>query len=67
MFTLEICKDWNKVHWYECGWYLDCPKSKIPHSEFKLRNRLEPAFVPPTVEEDFRRSAPIKSKMKSNT
>jgi hypothetical protein len=67
MFTPEMCKDWNEVHWYECGWYLDCPKSKTPHSELELRNRLEPSFVPPTVEEDFPRSAPIKGKRKSTT
>ena len=66
MFTPEICKDWNEVHWYECGWYLDCPKSKTPHSELELRNHLEPAFVPPTVEEDFPRSAPIKGKRKNS-
>jgi hypothetical protein len=65
MFTPEICKDWNEVHWYECGWYLDCPISKTPHSELELRNRLEPAFVAPIVEEDLPRSAPTKGKRKN--
>ena len=46
---------------------MDCSKSKTPHSELELRNRLEPAFVPPTVDEDFPRSAPTKGKRKSIT
>ena len=25
MFTPEIFKQWNEVHWYKCGWYMDCP------------------------------------------
>ena len=67
MLILEMCKNWKEVHWYECGWYLDCPKIKTPHSELELCNRLEPPFVPPTVEEDFPRSVPIKSKRKNTT
>ena len=67
MFTPEICKDWNEVHCYECGWYLDCPKNKTLHSKLELHNRLEPKFVPPTVDEDFPRSAPIKGKRKITT
>ena len=66
MFSPEICKDWNEVHWYECGWYLDCPKSKTSHSKLELRNHFEPAFVPPTGEEDFPRSALIKGKRKNS-
>ena len=46
---------------------MDCPKSKTPHSVLELHNRLEPAFVPPTVEEDFLRSTSIKGKTKSTT
>ena len=67
MFIPKISKDWNKVHWYECGWYLVCPKSKILHSEFEMRNHLEPVFVSPIVKEDFSRSAPIKGKKKNST
>jgi hypothetical protein len=65
MFIPEICKDWNKVHWYECGWYLDCPISKTPHSKLELRNRLEPTFVAHIVEEDLPRNAPTKDKRKN--
>ena len=64
MFTHEICKHWDEVHWYECGWYLDCPKSKTPHSELELRNRLEPTFVSPTVEEELPYTEPTKGKRK---
>ena len=28
MFTPKICKHWFEVHWYGCGWYLDCPTLK---------------------------------------
>ena len=63
MFTPEICKDWNEAHWYECGWYLDCPMRKTPHSELELRTRFEPTFVSPIVEEDLpRTAAPAKCK-----
>ena len=65
-FTPEICKDWNEVHWYQCGWYLDCPKSKTPHSELEWRNHLGPTFVQSIVEVDFPRSTPIKGKRKNN-
>ena len=65
MFTPEICKDWNEAHWYKCGWYLDCLMSKTPYSELKLRNRFEPTFVSPIVEEDLPRSAPAKGKRKN--
>ena len=65
MFTPEICKDWNEAHWYECGWYLDCPMNKIPLSELELRNRLEPIFVSPIVEEDLPRCTLAKDKRKN--
>ena len=44
---------------------MDCPKSKISHSELELCNHLEPSFAPPIVEEDLSRSAPTKDKRKN--
>ena len=38
---------------------------KTPHSKLELRNRFEPAFVSPIVEEDFPRNAPTKGKRKN--
>ena len=38
---------------------------KSPHSKLEMRNRLEPAFVSPLVEEDFPRNAPTKDKRKN--
>ena len=46
---------------------LDCFKNKTPHSELKLHNYLEPTFVPPTVQDDFPYSAPIKGKRTNST
>ena len=65
MFIPKICKVWDEVHWYESGLYLDCVMNKIPHSELELRNRLEPPFVSPIVEEDLLRSAPTKNTRKN--
>ena len=39
----------------------------IPYSELELRNQLELAFVSPTMEEYFPRSASIKGKRKNIT
>ena len=38
---------------------------KTPHSKLELRNRLEPTFISPIVEEDFSRNAPTKGKRKN--
>ena len=65
MFIPEICKDWNEIHCYEYGWYLDYPISKIPHFELELRNRLKPTFISHIVEEDLPHSASAKNKKKS--
>ena len=40
MYTSKICEDRDEVHWYDCEWYLNCPKTKIPHSELELRNNF---------------------------
>ena len=29
MFTREICKHWDEIHWYKCEWNLICPKNKF--------------------------------------
>jgi len=30
MFTKEIMKSWDPIHWKRCRWYLDCPLKRPP-------------------------------------
>lgn len=61
MFTVEICKYWNEVHWYACEWYIDCTKSKILYSKL---DHLEHTFVEATIPP---KKSPYRERMEKNT
>jgi len=44
MYNDLMATDWGLVHLEQCGWYLDCPKNKMPPSEQVLRKQFEPRF-----------------------
>lgn len=67
MFTPEICKQWGDVHYFECGWYLDCPPNKTSHTALELCNRLQPTFVFSILDEDLPYTEPTRGKRKQFT
>ena len=67
IFSPEIRKQWDEVHWYECGWYSDCPPNKTPHSELELRDRLEPTFVFSILDQNLPYTKPTRGKRKKIT
>lgn len=60
MFTYEICKHWDEIHWYECRWINGLSKEITLHSKLKLRNCFESRFVPPTLKEELPKTKPMK-------
>jgi hypothetical protein len=49
MFTPAILKAWDSSHYYQCGWYLDCPLKKPPSFEIPLRDSIQPLLPSPAT------------------
>ena len=71
MFTEEIMKSWDPIHWERCGWYLDCPLKRPPTFDIALRDSIEPALkgtaivVSKTIDKDAaKKTKKIKPKPK---
>jgi hypothetical protein len=45
MFTEALSKSWSQEHLRQCGWYLDCPKTKPPTFDLALRNNIQPTLA----------------------
>ena len=49
MFTPAIIKTWDPSHYYQCGWYLDCPLKKPPLFDITLRDSIQPLLPSPAT------------------
>ena len=47
MFTPAIKKNWDRIHFQQCGWYLDCPFKKPPPFDIALRDSIQPLLPSP--------------------
>jgi hypothetical protein len=49
MFTPAIIRTWDPTHFYQCGWYLDCPLKKPPPFDVALRDSIQPLLPSPAA------------------
>ena len=49
MFTPAIIKAWDRIHFQQCGWYLDCPVKKPPPFDIALRDSIQPLLPSSSV------------------
>ena len=49
MFTPAIIKNWDPIHFQQCGWYLDCPFKKPPPFDIALRDSIQPLLSSPVA------------------
>jgi hypothetical protein len=66
MYIGLMVTNWGIEHLQQCGWYLDCPKNKMPTSEITLQECIElgfPKLVPSPMEQITKKKPTIANNM----